>query len=137
MGHSNRATIRRQVNFLRLQFLQEGELPFTKVLPRETIAPPLEAIEPSRNEGIYAPLVTLWLLPELVLSLDHSCRAAVARLIAHKVSRGQNACSAKMSVYCQAKQRLPDNFLSAVACLVGIALESKVDPKSLWNGRRV
>lgn len=137
MGHSNRPAIRRQVNFLRRQFLQEGELPFTKVLSRETIAPALEAIERNWNDRIYAPLVTLWVFISQVLSSDHSCRAAVARLIAHRVSRGQKACSAKTSAYCQARQRLPEKFFSAVTCLVGKALDAKVDPKWLWKGRRV
>lgn len=51
---------------------------------------------------IYSPLVTLWVFLGQVLSQDHSCRAAVARLIAHRVSRGQRPCSAETGAYCQA-----------------------------------
>jgi hypothetical protein len=53
------------------------------------------------------------------LSADHSCRAAVARLIAHRISRGQSPCSGETGAYCQARKRLPEKFFSAVACLVG------------------
>ena len=77
------------------------------------------------------------LLKSGLKSADHSCRAAVARLIAHRLSRGEDACSAETGAYCQARKRLPEKFFSAVACLVGRSLDAKVDPKWLWNGRRV
>ena len=40
---------------------------------------------------IFTPLVTLWVFLGQVLSADPSCRAAVARLIAHRVSQGLKA----------------------------------------------
>ena len=48
----------------------------------------------------FSPLVTLWVFPGQVLSADHSCRAAVARLIAHRLARGQGPCSAATGAYC-------------------------------------
>jgi len=137
MGNCNQATIRRQVSFLRQQFLQEGDLPLTGVLSLEMIAPALEAISRGWNDRIYTPLVTLWVFLSQVLSADHSCRAAVARLIAYRVSRGLGACSSKTGAYCQARQRLPEKSFSTVTCLVGKALDSQVDRKWLWKGRRV
>jgi len=133
----NQGRLRQQVNFLRRQFLQEGDLPFTDVLSETTIAPALDAIEARWNDRIYTPLVTLWVFLSQVISADHSCRAAVARLIAHRLSRGLAACSPRTGGYCQARERLPETFFSAVTCLVGRALESRVDPKWLWKGRRV
>ena len=72
-----------------------------------------------------------------MISADHSCRAAVARLIAHRISRGQDACSSKTGAYCQARSRLPEKFFSTVTCLVGRMLDSNADVKWLWKGRRV
>ena len=95
MRDCNHGVIRRQVSFLRRQFLQEGELPFSDVLSAKTIAPALKTIDAEWKNRIYTPLVTLWVFLGQVLSADHSCRAAVARLIAHRVSQGQEACSAK------------------------------------------
>ena len=129
--------VRQQFSFLKRQFLQEGELPFTDVLSAESIAPALEAIERPWKDRIYSPLVTLWVFLQQVLSQDHSCRSAVAHLIAHRVAQGQIACSSQTGAYCQARKRLPEKFFSAVACSVGKALEAKVDPQWLWNGRRV
>ena len=111
--------LREQVNFLRRQFLQERDLPFTDVLSEETIKPALEAIELCWNDRIYTPLVTLWVFLSQVLSADHACRGAVARLIAHRVSQGQVPCSSKTGAYCQARKRLPEKFLATIARTVG------------------
>ena len=64
-----------------------------------------------------------------VLSQDHSCRAAVARLIAHRVSRGQRPCSAETGAYCQARKRLPEEFFSEVARKTGQCVGQQA-PKS-------
>ena len=137
MRDSSQERLRQQVSFLRRQFLQEGELPFADVLSDQTIAAALDAIDACWKDRIYTPLVTLWVFLSQVISADHSCRAAVARLIAHRLSRGLEACSPKTGAYCQARGRLPEKFFSAVSCRVGRALESRVDPKWLWKGRRV
>jgi len=117
--------------------LQDGALPFATALSEATIAPALQSIEVSWKDRVFSPLVTLWTFLSQVLSADHSCRAAVARLIAHRVSQGQSGCSANTGAYCQARKRLPEKFFSAVACLVGRALDAKAKHHWLWKGRRV
>ena len=86
------ASFRDQVRTLRRQFLQDGDLPFTDVLTEEVIAQALTAIRGCLDR-IFSPLVTLWVFLGQVLSVDHSCRAAVARLRAHRLARGQGPCS--------------------------------------------
>lgn len=137
MRYCNRGPIRQQVRFLRRQFLQEGDLPFATALSEASLAPALESIEASWKDRVFSPLITLWVFLNQVLSADHSCRAAVARLIAHRVSQGQLACSANTGAYCQARKRLPEKFFSTVACLVGRILDAKADHHWLWKGRRV
>ena len=137
MRDCNQGRFQQQIRFLRRQFLQDGDLPFSNVLSERIVEQALTAVDVVWNDGIYTPLVTLWVFLGQVLSADHSCRAAVARLIAHRVSQGQRPCSSETGAYCQARKRLPEKFFSAVACLVGRALDSKVDPKWLWKGRRV
>jgi hypothetical protein len=122
---------------LRRQFLQEGPLPFAKILSTPCFSQALETIETCWNDRIFTPLVTLWVFLEQVLSADHSCRAAVARLIAHRVSQGLKPCSSETGAYCQARKRLPERFFSAVACLVGRKLDAQVKTEWLWKGRRV
>lgn len=137
MRLSTSGSFRQQVRFLQRQFLQDGGLPFTDVLSAELISQALEAAEVIWKDRIYSPLVTLWVFLSQVLSQDHSCRAAVARLIAHRVSQGQSACSGESGAYCQARKHLPEKFFSLVACLVGRNLDSRADSNWLWKGRRV
>src|SRR5262249_40871589 len=112
------------------------ELPFTNVLTEEALAQALAAIT-GWLDRIFSPLVTLWVFLEQVLSADQSCRAAVARLIAYRVARGQSPCSAETGAYCQARKRLPEKFFSDVARQAGRTLEAGVDPQWLWKRRRV
>jgi hypothetical protein len=137
MRHLTQGRMQRQVRFLRQQFLQDGDLPFTDVLSAEVVSQALAAIGASWNDRIFTPLVTLWVFLGQVLSADRSCRAAVARLIAHRVSQGLRPCSSETGAYCQARKRLPERFFSTVACQVGRNLDASVGSKWLWKGRCV
>lgn len=137
MRHSNQGRFREQFGFLRQQFLQEGDLPFANVLSSETIEQALDTINVAWKDRVYSPLVTLWVFLSQVISADHSCCAAVARLITHRLANGQCACSARTGAYCQARTRLPERFFAAVTQLVGRALDSRVKEDWLRKGRRV
>ena len=136
MPYSNPGSFRAQASFLRRQFLQDGDLPFTNVLTEEVVAQALTALS-GWLDRIFSPLVTLWVFLGQVLSADHSCRAAVARLLAHRLAQGQSPCSAETGAYCQARKRLPESFFADVARHTGRSLDSKVDPQWLWKRRRV
>src|SRR5215207_6242767 len=114
MSCSNHGRFRQQVRFLRRQFLQDGELPFTDVLSEAAVTQALNALNVAWLDRVYSPLVTLWVFLGQVLSQDHSCRAAVARLIAYRVSRRERSCSAETGAYCQARKRLPEEFFAVV-----------------------
>jgi Transposase DDE domain len=136
MPYSNPSSFRAQTSFLRRQFLQDGNLPFTNILTEEVIAQALTALG-GWLDRIFSPLVTLWVFLGQVLSADHSCRAAVARLLAHRLAKGQSPCSAETGAYCQARKRLPESFFADVARHMGRSLDAKVDPQWLWKRRRV
>jgi hypothetical protein len=106
MRYCNEQLFRNQFEFLKRQFLQDGGLPFTDVLSHETVEEALDTIEFTWNERNYTPLVTLWVFLGQVLSADHSCRNAVARLVVHRVSHGLSVCSSRTGAYCQARKRL-------------------------------
>jgi Transposase DDE domain len=129
-------SFRVQADLLRRQFLQDGGLPFTDVLTEDILAEVLAAVG-RWLDRIFSPLVTLWVFLGQVLSPDHSCRAAVARLVAHRAARGQRPCSARNGAYCRARQRLPEAFFSAAACAVGRGLDARAERRWLWRGRRV
>ena len=89
MRSYNHGRFQQQASFLRRQFLQDGDLPFTDILSEGIVTKALTATSVVWLDRIYSPLVTLWIFLGQVLSADHSCRAAVARLIAHRLSRGE------------------------------------------------
>ena len=127
----------RRFDPLRRAFLQLGGLPFADALAPEAISEALTSIKAPWNDRIFSPLVTLWAFLEQVLNPDHSCRAAVARLIAHRVAHAMPACSSGTGAYCQARKRLPLPFFAAVARRVGHALDARSKAGWLWKGRRV
>lgn len=136
MRHPHPRSFRDQATFLRRQFLQDGGLPFTDVLTEEVVADALGAVG-GWLDRVFSPLVTLWVFLGQVLSADHSCRAAVARLNAHRAARGLKPCSAHTGAYCQARKRLPEAFLAGLAVRTGRALDAGADERWRWKGRRV
>ena len=128
---------RQQFQFLRRQYLQEGDLSIQAVLSDELIQRALDSIDGCWKDRIYTPMVTLWVFLRQVISADHSCRAAVARLIVHRISQGLSACSARTGAYCQARKRLPEEFFSSITRGVGEQLESQTRDEWLWNGHHV
>src|SRR5256885_7436668 len=136
MRHPHRASYREQVNLLRRQFLQDGDLPFTDVLTEDVIEQALASVS-GWLDRIFSPLVTLWVFLGQVLGADHSCRAAVARLIAHRLAQGQRPCSPETGAYCQARKRLPESFLADVARQTGRTLDAEADARWLWKARHV
>src|SRR5687768_7730673 len=118
MRSRHAASFRGPLGTLRRQSLQDGDLPFTAVLTGEVIAQAPAAVT-GWLDRVFSPLVTLWVFLGRVLSADHSCRAAVARLIAHRPARGQRPCPPRTGAYCRARKRLPESFLAGVARQTG------------------
>ena len=87
MRSYNQGRFRQQASFLRRQFLQGGDLPFTDVVTERSVTQALKALNVVWLDRVNSPLVTLWVFLGQVLSRDHSCRAAVGKhtVILHKV----------------------------------------------------
>ena len=103
MHHSKQVRLQQQIKFLRSQFLQGSDLPLSDVFSKTVIMQALAAIDSSWKQRIYSPMVTLWVFLGQVLSADHSCRSAVARLIADRIANGLSRCSSGTGAYCQAR----------------------------------
>ena len=89
------------------------------------------------RDCVLTPCVTLWTFLGQVLCPDHSCRAAVARLIALLVARGEVPCSPDTGPYCKARQRLPTTVLSRLVRRTGRDSEARTAADWDWKGRRV
>jgi len=135
--HSNPGRRARQIETLRSQFAQADGLPFADVLTAERLDRALHDEKAHWREAVYTPLLTLWAFLSQVVNPDASCRAAVARVLAWLVSRGERPCSPKTGPYCKARHRLPESLLHRLVRETGRELHDRSPPAWLWNGRPV
>jgi hypothetical protein len=125
------------VSWLRRSFFLRSGLPFSQVLSVESVRDAMKEFGLSLAEPIYNALVTTWVFLSQVLSSDQSCRAAVTRLLAHRVACGEPPCSANTGAYCIARGRLPEGFLARLVRQTGHALHAGADQAWHWKGRVV
>src|SRR3954453_14366642 len=133
MSQSTRRRVAEQVRSLRDADL----LPFHDILNAKMVEAALDAEGVTFHERLYTPLVTTCLFLSQVLDPDHSCRAAVARLIVWLAINGRKPCAPETGSYCDARQRLP---LGAVVRLVhqtAREVEDRAPEAWTWKGRRV
>ncbi len=137
MSQSN-ALVPYQPAFAARQQLQDQPgLPFAEHLPATLVHQTARELGCFFRERIYSPAVTLWMFLSQVLDADHSCRQAVARLLAARTARGLRPCSPDTGAYCKARQRLPEPLLRALTRRSGYDLHAQAPPAWLWKGRRV
>src|SRR4051812_35829110 len=89
------------------------------------------------NACIDTPLVTLSVFLSQVLDPDHSCRAAVARLIVWLAINRRKTCAAETNTYCEARQRLPLGVVVRLAHQTAREIDGLASQAWLWKGRRV
>jgi len=82
-------------------------------------------------------MVTLTAFISQILSEDHSCRDAVARVRADQVARGETPCSAATGAYCKARKRLPKNLIWRVMRETGQTLHASSPNTCSLQGRDV
>jgi hypothetical protein len=137
MAHSTALIPRGQDADARRQLLDRPGLAFASYLPAEQIQGACSRLGHAFRETIYTPAVTLWTFLHQVLDPDHSCRQAVARLLAHRNRLGLPPCSADTGAYCKARGRLPEEVLAELARASGRSLADQAEGDWLWTGRRV
>ena len=116
---------------------RQGDLYFAGLLAEDRI---LEAFGKARwlwQGWIYTPAVTVWVFLTQCLSADHSCREAVAGLIAWRLARGQKACSAKTGAYCTARDSVPEEGCWQLMRETGRRVDREAPPEWRWLGHRV
>src|SRR5512142_2902642 len=113
------------------------QLPFHDLLDPASVQRVLQDHHVRFRDRIFSPLVTPWTFLSQVLSPDHSCREAVARVIAFRVARGEKPCGAETGSYCKARQRLPLKVLTDLARGRAQQLDEQAKNAWTWKGRPV
>ena len=88
------------------------------------------------KQRIYTPFMTLSLFLSQVLDPDHSCRAAVARLIVWLVLTGREPCSPDTGSYSDARHRLPVEVISELVRRTARKTDADADLRWLWKERK-
>jgi hypothetical protein len=115
----------------------DPDLLFHHVLSAEKLARIVVEEVGNTADRIFTPLVTLCTFLGQILSDDHSCRAAVARLLAWRTAQGLPPCSADTGGYCKARQRLPEALLPRLVRDTADGLQEDIPEAWLFHGRPV
>lgn len=117
---------------------QSGDLYFASLLDRQTIASAFgEASGILDKARIYTTAVTLWVFLSQVLSSDHGCVSAVAKLIHFRVARGLARCCSMTGMYCIARDKLDERAMHCLVTKTGEDIENQSPDDWLWLGHRV
>ena len=122
----------------KIRSLRESDvLPFHDILDAGMVRNALAEQGVRFNACIYTPLVTLSVFLSQVLDPDHSCRAAVARLIIWLALDGKKTCAPETATYCEARRRLPQEVIVRLVHQMARAIEGRAAAEWTWKGRRV
>jgi hypothetical protein len=116
------------------QARRRDDLYFAALLPEDLIMRAFVAARARWQGWVYTPAVTVWVFLSQCFSPDHSCREAVARLMAWRVTQGLSRCSAQTGAYCTARGNLPEEALHALVRETGAQIEDGSPATWLWNG---
>jgi Transposase DDE domain len=133
VSQATRRWISEKVKSLR----ESNVLPFYDILDADMVQSALAEEGVTFHACTYTPLVTLCLFLSQVLDPDHSCRAAVARVIVWLAIHGRKPCAPETGTYCDARQRLPLGVVVRLVRQTAREIEGRASDAWLWNGRRV
>jgi hypothetical protein len=129
-----------QAEAFRAAFLQADGLPLDDVF---TAADVVTAFDEAGSDcrgsatAIFTPLLTLWAFLGQWLHTDHSCRAAVLRVMVLCAALSRPIPASDTAAYCRARARLPTAALHRLATQLGQQLEERAPAAWLWQGRHV
>jgi hypothetical protein len=115
---------------------QSNALPFHEILDAEMVNAALKAAGVTFKQRIYTPFVTVCMFLSQVLDPDHSCRAAVARLIVWLVLTGREPCSSDTGSYSDARHRLPLEVIVELVRRTARKTDADASQQWLWNERK-
>jgi len=134
-SHSSPVAFRTQATIRHL--LDEPGLPLARYLPADRIRQACHSAGLRFRQRLFTPAVTLWMFLIQMLDPDHSCRKAVARLLAYRSALNLRRCSADNGGYCKARQRLSEPVLRELTRTTGHSLAEQASQAWLWKGRPV
>lgn len=137
MSDCIRWSCQQQINWFRRQFAQHAGLPFSEVLPAETILDGLQSLGVRYYETLYNPVTVLWLFLSQVIHANPTLAVVVENFLAWRIGQGMAPCSSGTSGYARARQRLPEALLAMLARHSGRQAQCGAASDWRWRGRAV
>jgi hypothetical protein len=137
MSRSRKRRPRCQAGRLQEQLHHQPGLPLAQHLPAEQVNGLCHRLGHLFRERIFTPAITLWTFLSQILDPDHSCRQAVARLLAFRTAQGLPPCSPHDGAYCKARARLPEELFQELTRETGRQTLAEAPERWLWKSRRV
>jgi hypothetical protein len=116
---------------------RHGNLYFAALLSQDRILKAFAMARATWQGWIYTPAATLWTFLSQCFSPDHSCRDAVARFLAWRLTQGLPRRSAGTGGYCTARGHLPEEVPQRLMRDTGREVENEAPAAWLWHGRKV
>ncbi len=110
---------------------------FFNILTGPELLTMTDAHLPEHRERLYPPTVTLSMFMKQVLEADRSCQRAVNAWAGQRAAEGLSVQSIRTGGYCQARQRLPLEMVTALARESGRLLSTQAQRCWRWRGRTV
>ena len=116
---------------------RHGDLYFASLLSEERVSKAFGRARWFWQGWIFTPAVTIWVFLAQCLSADHSCREAIAALIAWRLGRGMRPCSAETGAYCTARAKIPEEACRQLVQDTGHQVAEDAPDQWRWLGHRV
>jgi hypothetical protein len=129
-SQQQRGCIRRQAH-------QAGAVDFFNMLTGPELLEVTDSYLPEHRERLYPPTVALSMFMKQVLAADRSCQRAVNAWAGQRAVEGLSVQSIRTGAYCQARQRLPLEMVTALTRETGRLLSSQSQRGWRWRGRAV
>jgi len=110
---------------------------FFNLLTSPALLDKVEALAPDHRERLFPPTETLSMFIAQALAPDRSCQKAVDEASIKRLIGGLPPCSTHTGAYCKARQRLPLDMISTLACHIGTLMAEHTPMDWRWQGRPV
>jgi hypothetical protein len=137
MKNSKLTRLGQQVKQFAAQFLQSGTELLGAIVALAELAQWVREEAPKHRQSKYAPLTTLMMFIEQVLSADHSCQDAVARGASHKLDDKSDDINLNTGPYCKARKRLPLGLVLRLSRSIAQRLSASQAEHWRWRGREI
>ena len=137
MSDCTRWSLKKQIDWFRQQFAQDGGMAFSRILTREDVCEAMQAVGLRFYNSLYNPVTILRLFLGQVTHPNPTLATTVENFLAWRLGQGLSPCSSDTGAYSRARGRLPERLLAMLTQRSGHKAEQAAANDWRWLGRCV